>query len=321
MIERVTFVTNPAQCNLHCKMCRDHGQDAERITTTQMPVEWVEQIVGSLVPQGLREVIPSTMGEPLLYQDFETLLSILLRYGVRLNLVTNGTFPRGGVAYWAPLLLPVVSDVKFSVNGLAPRINETIMNGIDAQKQRENILDYIALRDALPPVATRRSTVTLQVTAQRKNAGDLVNLLRWAIRSGVDRFKVNPLWPHREDLQSDVLASSDWKNLCLQLQQCTLVEQGSRGPICLQIQGIHKDGDALGDCPFLGREAWVMSDGSFRACCHPDYEKGAFPGLGGFPSDSLAKVWASDIYQSISANLNGNRLCGDCTFRLATFKE
>lgn len=33
------------------------------------------------------------MGEPLLYEHFEGILHLCERYGVKLNLTTNGTFP------------------------------------------------------------------------------------------------------------------------------------------------------------------------------------------------------------------------------------
>jgi hypothetical protein len=45
---------------------------------------------------GLREVIPSTMGEPLLYEHFDGSSSSAATHGVKLNLTTNGTFPRLG---------------------------------------------------------------------------------------------------------------------------------------------------------------------------------------------------------------------------------
>ncbi len=45
---------------------------------------------------GMREMIPSTMGEPLLYDYFEEILDLCREHGVKLNLTTNGTFPRLG---------------------------------------------------------------------------------------------------------------------------------------------------------------------------------------------------------------------------------
>jgi len=41
------------------------------------------------------------MGEPLLYEHFEDILALCSEHDVRLNLTTNGTFPRLGARGWA----------------------------------------------------------------------------------------------------------------------------------------------------------------------------------------------------------------------------
>ena len=79
--------------------------------------ELIERVVAEAAPHGLEEIIPSTMGEPLLYERFEDILKLCDRYGVRLNLTTNGTFPRLGAEAWARKIVPVTSDVKVSWNG------------------------------------------------------------------------------------------------------------------------------------------------------------------------------------------------------------
>jgi molybdenum cofactor biosynthesis enzyme MoaA len=60
-----------------------------------MPIEMIRRVVADAA-DGLREIIPSTMGEPLLYEHFEEILDALRQHGVKLNLTTNGTFPRLG---------------------------------------------------------------------------------------------------------------------------------------------------------------------------------------------------------------------------------
>ena len=99
-------------------------------------------------------------------------------------LTTNGTFPKG-VEYWADKLLGVISDVKFSINGIAPAVNEQIMCGIDTEKQLQNIEYYLQQRKALGS----HSTVTLQCTFMKSNLYELKNIIRWGIAHGVDRIK------------------------------------------------------------------------------------------------------------------------------------
>jgi hypothetical protein len=101
---RITFDTNPDTCNLRCVMCEEHsphsllqiGRKEEGRPRRLMPFELIERVVADAAPHGLREIIPSTMGEPLLYEHFEGILDLCRRHGVKLNLTTNGTFPRLG---------------------------------------------------------------------------------------------------------------------------------------------------------------------------------------------------------------------------------
>jgi glycosyltransferase involved in cell wall biosynthesis len=119
---RITFDTNPDTCNLHCVMCEEHSPHSllqlERKAAGRphrvMPFELIRSVVASAAPNGLREIIPSTMGEPLLYDRFEDILELCREHGVKLNLTTNGTFPRLGARVWAERIVPVTSDVKIS---------------------------------------------------------------------------------------------------------------------------------------------------------------------------------------------------------------
>lgn len=140
---RITFDTNPDECNLSCIMCEgfsklnpnSHRVKAQKYKPRRMPFEIIEQVVWNAWPFGLKEIIPSTMGEPLLYSDFERIISLCRETGIALNLTTNGTFPRKSASEWAKLIIPVASDVKISWNSLIPKIQEEIMVGSPFQKE------------------------------------------------------------------------------------------------------------------------------------------------------------------------------------------
>src|SRR5205823_311220 len=106
---RITLDTNPDTCNLHCIMCEEHSphselqqkRKAEGRPRRLMPAHLARRIIAEAAQHGLREVIPSTMGEPLLYESFEDIVDACRAHGVMLNLTTNGTFPRLGARGWA----------------------------------------------------------------------------------------------------------------------------------------------------------------------------------------------------------------------------
>ena len=74
---RITIDTNPEDCNLKCIMCEEHSPYSNFIEELyketgvkrrRMPFDWVVDIFEQAHQLGVKEIIPSTMGEPLLYK-------------------------------------------------------------------------------------------------------------------------------------------------------------------------------------------------------------------------------------------------------------
>ena len=165
----------------------------------------VSNTIERLVHHGLKEIIPSTMGEPLLYSHFEKLVDLCNVHKIKMNLTTNGTFPVKGVEYWGPKLVHIISDVKFSLNGINPEINESIMCGASTKKQLHNIERFIQMRDE----AGSTATVTLQCTFMKSNLNELKNIITWAIEHGVNRVKGHHLWKTSEALDFRIRSRRD----------------------------------------------------------------------------------------------------------------
>ena len=101
-MRRITLLTNPDKCNLHCPLCflNQCSQVCRKFGMGEMPYAVaraaIEKYAAELDASGkriLQEIIPSTMGEPLLYSHFDELLEQCRTLGIPLNLTTNGTFP------------------------------------------------------------------------------------------------------------------------------------------------------------------------------------------------------------------------------------
>ena len=139
---RLTLDTNPDRCNLRCIMCEEHSPHSDLQTTRrkegrprrEMTPTLIRKAVSEAAASGqLRELIPSTMGEPLLFEHFDEILSLCDEYSLKLNLTTNGTFPRLGATEWAKRIVPLASDVKISWNGATKETQESIMLGSNWQ--------------------------------------------------------------------------------------------------------------------------------------------------------------------------------------------
>jgi MoaA/NifB/PqqE/SkfB family radical SAM enzyme len=169
---RITFDTNPDDCNLQCVMCEEHSvhstlQEQRRALgrkPRRMPIELIKRVLEDSRDNGLREIIPSTMGEPLLYSHFEEVVQVCHQYGVHLNLTTNGTFPRLGARAWASMIVPVASDVKISWNGASKATHEAIMAGVEWEKVVGNVRTFIEVRDAHAASSGHRCRVSFQIT-------------------------------------------------------------------------------------------------------------------------------------------------------------
>ncbi|MCB1159326.1 MAG: radical SAM protein, partial [Leptospiraceae bacterium] len=175
---RITIDTNPEDCNLHCIMCEEHSQysnykeELYRTTGVKrrvMPPEWLENIFSQGKELGVHEVIPSTMGEPLLYKSFDRILDYCNKSNIKLNLTTNGTFPRRKVEDWAELICPITSDIKISWNGASKETAESIMVGQDFNKALNKLKTFITVRDNIFKDTGNFCRVTLQLTFLKNN--------------------------------------------------------------------------------------------------------------------------------------------------------
>ena len=326
---RITFDTNPDQCNLNCIMCEGHSKykTNKKKTNRIMDFKIIEDVVEDAVKYGLKEIIPSTMGEPLLYKDFIDLINLIKRYKLKLNLTTNGTFPRLSMEEWGNLILPIASDVKISINGASKEVNESIMERIDFKRQMENIKKFIQIRDNMRKKGINYPTLTLQTTFMNRNLIEIPELLRMAIKMDVDRFKGHHLWVTHPELESESLKidKSDIKHWNNTVRIMNLIVQNVRlkNGNKIKLDNIYSIPNNNNSkivqynyiCPFLGREAWIAWDGTFNVCCAPDDLRKTFGYFGNIKNTSFMEIWNSENYGQLVENWGKNDVCKICNMR------
>jgi glycosyltransferase involved in cell wall biosynthesis/MoaA/NifB/PqqE/SkfB family radical SAM enzyme len=331
---RITFDTNPDDCNLHCIMCEEHSphselqarRRAEGRPPRRMSLELIRKTVAEAAARGLQEIIPSTMGEPLLYDEFEEILGICREYKVRLNLTTNGTFPRLGARRWAELIVPVTSDTKISWNGASGETHEAIMLGTKWERGVDNVREFITVRDEVAMRGENRCRVTLQLTFLESNVAELPEIVRLAANVGVDRVKGHHVWAHFRELQPlNLRRNADsirrWNDAVSQVREVTAQHLLPNGQAVL-LENFHPLDGAVANasptmsrCPFLGREAWVSAEGRFSPCCAPDAQRRALGEFGNLNDRSLGEIWDSREYQHLVQTYHSRPLCQQCTLR------
>ena len=267
-IWRITLLTNPDKCNLRCGLCFLR-QRKSPFGMGEMPWEIAEKAVRTYAAQGLREVIPSTMGEPLLYSQFEKLECLVSELNLRLNVTTNGSFPRKGAERWARELLPIASDIKVSCWGVEKSIWEFLCPGMDVGAYLRNLETLVRVRKEIARDAERPpASITLQMAVSRANRGDVEKVLDLALSLEIERVKFNravflsgnPL--RGEELPpDDFLDASPLKDLPIRIEGTFLRKPG--------------ENFFFESCPFLGRELWILPDGSTEPCPDPEARYGS----------------------------------------------
>ncbi len=331
---RITFDTNPDTCNLRCVMCEEHSPHSplqlrrkeEGRPRRVMPFELIERVVADAAPHGLEEIIPSTMGEPLLYEHFEGILDVCRRHRVKLNLTTNGTFPRLGAEVWAERIVPVTSDVKISWNGATKGTSEAIMVGSRWEDVVDNVRAFVAVRDAHASAGGNRCRVTFQLTFLESNVGELADMVRLAVQLGVDRVKGHHLWAHFDEIRGESMRRSAesirrWNTAVLAAREAAAERRLPNGEHILlenifSLDEVAKEDFAPGGpCPFLGREAWVSAEGRFDPCCAPDAKRRTLGEFGSLHEKGLLEIWDGDAYRELTSTYRNRRLCLGCNMR------
>jgi len=325
---RITFDTNPDQCNLHCIMCEEHSRynQHQNKENRVMNFDIIQKVIEETVNFGLKEVIPSTMGEPLLYESFLSLIELIKKHELKLNLTTNGTFPKLGVEKWAELILPIASDIKVSINGATKGINESVMEGINHENQIKNIKTLIEVRDEIIKNKVNKPTITFQVTFMDRNLTELPVLLQKAINMNVDRFKGHHVWIthpqiERESLNRNKEAIIKWNLAVIKMKEIvekSRLQNGSK----IKLENIYPINSTsvskIPDdfiCPFLGQEAWIAWDGTFNNCCAPDPLRKSFGYFGNVKEMNFMKLWESQNYSELVGSWGKSDVCKICNMR------
>ena len=332
---RITIDTNPEDCNLNCIMCEEHSPYSDFIPTLfketgvkrrRMKFETVEDIFLQASTLGVKEIIPSTMGEPLLYKEFDKIFELAAQKSIKINLTTNGTFPKKSVAAWAKLILPNTSDVKISWNGATKETSEKIMQGIDFEKAIENVKEFIKYRNEYFANTGYFCRVTFQLTFMQNNMHELADIVKLAASLGVDRVKGHQLWAHFDEIKNlSMKASKDsilqWNSY---VKESLIAQEQFRKPngekvllenIIPLTENKNTEVPEHYECPFLSKELWISATGKVSPCCAPDNLRKSLGDLGNIENTSIQEVLNSPVYTELVKNYKSIPLCKSCNMR------
>lgn len=332
---RITIDTNPDDCNLTCIMCEEHSPYSDFIPTLyketgvkrrRMTFETVERIFQQAEKLGVKEIIPSTMGEPLLYKDIERIFELAQKTGIKINLTTNGTFPKRLVEEWAKMIVPNTTDVKISWNGATAETAEKIMLGVKFNQVLENVKEFIAFRDKHFAETGYFCRVTFQLTFMQNNMHELADMIKLAAQLGVDRVKGHHLWTHFKEIEGLSMKATEesFAQWNAYVKQAYVAQETFRKPngkkVVLEniipLNGNeHSEVPEEYECPFLEKEIWISATGQISPCCAPDNLRKTLGDFGNIEISTITEVLSSPQYVDLVNNYKTKSLCKTCNMR------
>lgn len=332
---RITIDTNPEDCNLNCIMCEEHSPYSDfipilfketGIKRRRMKFSTVEDIFLQAEKLGVKEIIPSTMGEPLLYKEFDQIFVLAKEKNIKINLTTNGTFPKKSVREWASLIVPNTTDVKISWNGSTAETAQKVMIGIDFNQSIDNVREFVKYRDEYFLSSGYFCRITFQLTFMQNNMQELTGIIKLAASLGVDRVKGHQLWAHFEEIKSLSMREnkesiSRWNEY---VKEAYEVQEKFRKPngekvlmeniIALQENETYEVPVEY-ECPFLTRELWISATGKISPCCAPDNLRKSLGDFGNIEDTTIEAVLKSTNYLELVKNYKTKSLCMTCNMR------
>jgi MoaA/NifB/PqqE/SkfB family radical SAM enzyme len=332
---RLTIDTNPEDCNLSCTMCEEHSPFSTYIKTKlggkhrRMPKEWLEPIFKQAKELGVREIIPSTMGEPLIYKHFAHFVELCYKYDLKMNLTTNGTFPKTTektVTEWAKLIVPITTDVKISWNGATAQIAQLVMKGINFEQVIENVKQFVAVRNQHFAETGYYCRITFQLTFMQNNMHELADIIKLAAELDIDRVKGHQLWAHFDEIKTlsfrqNAESIAQWNEY---VEQAYSAQEQYRKPNGdkVQLENIiplkaQEKSEVPTDyeCPFLNKELWISATGKVSPCCAPDELRNGLGDFGDFETHTLLQSIESGTYQNLITEYKQVDLCKTCNMR------
>lgn len=131
----VAHVMPTDTCQHTCAFCSVQTREGDTLR-----VEQITEFLDQLMPYGLKAVILSGGGNPILYKHFDALVDVIWRRGLQIGLITNGMplkdYPDGRVSWKnvKPSTLDKLTWVRISMSGLDHPENRVYVPDLDRTK-------------------------------------------------------------------------------------------------------------------------------------------------------------------------------------------
>lgn len=308
---RITLNTNK-NCNLRCKLC-GFSTKSQNLEKDRMKLDLIEIISEELFSTAW-EVVPSTIGEPLVYENFLDLIHLIGEYQCRIELYTNGMLLDEEISR---KILPFLADLKVSFDAASKSVFENFRVNANYETIIRNITKFNELRKNFRYVSP--PTITLQVTLARSNINELPLLVKLASSIGINRIAASHAYIFSQNLKSESLIFnrdlSDENLLEAYILSKNLdVNTFFPRPFNGANPGTFYLFKAK-TCAYLYKETWINANGDVHPCFLPDS-----PVMGNLHEESFQEIWNGSRYRNMRRTVNDQKplfsRCKNCLIRM-----
>jgi sulfatase maturation enzyme AslB (radical SAM superfamily) len=133
-------------CNATCIMCpreeHEHGREHGIMDQAKY-----ERSIDEVVGLGAKKIVLTGFGEPMLDKRLEKKIAYAKSKGLSTYIITNGSVLNSKRAQG--ILEAGLDEMRVSFYGMGRDTYNTVMQGLDYEKTRDGLLDFLALRERL----------------------------------------------------------------------------------------------------------------------------------------------------------------------------
>ena len=294
-------------CNLACRHCwLEPKFDAEGKKYPTLPVELFEEAIREAKPLGLN-IVKLTGGEPLLHPHFTTLLEIIRREKLDLNIETNGLLCTPEIA--AEIAKSPNRCVSVSIDGADAAIHDWVRGVKGSFKLAQQAVSNLVATGTLPQII---------MSVMRCNVGQVDAVVRMAEDLGASSVKFNIIQPiargERLHGNDDALSIEELiklgRHVEMKLAENTELKLFFDYPMAFRALSRIAHGDGCGVCGILGILG-VIASGHYALCGIGEHISDLVFGRAGI--DRLEEVWLENpILNELRSGLP-DRLGGVCS--------
>jgi MoaA/NifB/PqqE/SkfB family radical SAM enzyme len=316
-------LTSTTVCNLKCFMCNQFLDPNSPKETLDEAI--YQKVVRELYPYA-RTMQLSAFGEPLMTPKMDQKLADLEQYGVKLEMVSNGTLMMKESKF-REQMLRCLELVTFSMDGATRATYNSVRTGAEFDEVVHNISRFAERRLEMPPAL--RPKMNFNYILMRRTVAEAPKFVEMVHRWGGDHIVFNHLVTFHPSLKGESLNycrafANEWQDRTREVAQALgvsisippnftdtapapAVTPAPAAGAAPAARPTRPCGPPPIKCWFLWQRVYIAPFGEVVPCC-----LAGMPNFGTLQQQSFFEIWNGATYQDYRRHVFTERPLGKC---------